>query len=176
MLKKRGFRGPVSGLYGLSECKIRFRSIKDGKKIIKPEPEQMTDIKCEKCNSPMLERFGKRGPFLIVRFPNADFTMDKTGFKHTREETAKKKGRKPPKQEIERFIGICGGENYYKHTVRVIRGLRKFASFINAAARQAKPRLKNATRNNRKGLSGFSVRIKIDEIFVVRKSRAEIIL
>ena len=30
---------------------------------LSPEPEK-TDIKCEKCGSPMLKRIGKRGPFL----------------------------------------------------------------------------------------------------------------
>ncbi|MGE4384335.1 MAG: type I DNA topoisomerase [Endomicrobiaceae bacterium] len=63
LLKKRGFRGPYLACEHYPECKTTFSIDKDGNKIIKPEPE-VTDIKCEKCGSPMLKRIGKRGPFL----------------------------------------------------------------------------------------------------------------
>ena len=48
---------------GFPECRTTFSLDREGKKIERIEPE-MTDIKCEKCGSPMLKRVGKRGPFL----------------------------------------------------------------------------------------------------------------
>ena len=63
MLKKMGFRGPYLACEHYPECKTTFSLDKNGNKVIKPEPEK-TDIKCEKCGSPMLKRIGKRGPFL----------------------------------------------------------------------------------------------------------------
>lgn len=63
MLKKMGFRGPYLACEHYPECKTTYSLDKNGNKVIKPEPEQ-TDIKCEKCGSPMLKRIGKRGPFL----------------------------------------------------------------------------------------------------------------
>ena len=63
MLKKMGFRGPYLACEHYPECKTTFSLDKNGNKVIKPEPEK-TDIKCEKCGSPMLKRMGKRGPFL----------------------------------------------------------------------------------------------------------------
>jgi len=48
---------------GFPECRTTFSVDKEGNKIIRPEPEK-TDQKCDKCGSPMLKRFGKRGPFL----------------------------------------------------------------------------------------------------------------
>ena len=63
LLKKKGFRGPYLACEHYPECKTTFSLDKNGNKVIKPEPEK-TDIKCEKCGSPMLKRIGKRGPFL----------------------------------------------------------------------------------------------------------------
>ncbi|MBO7610928.1 MAG: type I DNA topoisomerase [Elusimicrobia bacterium] len=63
MLKKMGFRGPYLACEHYPECKTTYSLDKNGNKVIKPEPEK-TDIKCEKCGSPMLKRIGKRGPFL----------------------------------------------------------------------------------------------------------------
>jgi DNA topoisomerase-1 len=48
---------------GFPDCRTTFSLDREGKKIEKIKPE-MTDIKCEKCGSPMLKRVGKRGPFL----------------------------------------------------------------------------------------------------------------
>ncbi len=63
MLKKMGFRGPYLACEHYPECKTTYSLDKNGNKVVKPEPEK-TDIKCEKCGSPMLKRIGKRGPFL----------------------------------------------------------------------------------------------------------------
>ena len=63
MLKKNGFKGPYLACEHYPECKTTYSLDKNGNKVIKPEPEK-TDIKCEKCGSPMLKRIGKRGPFL----------------------------------------------------------------------------------------------------------------
>ncbi|MBR3654056.1 MAG: type I DNA topoisomerase [Elusimicrobia bacterium] len=63
MLKKMGFRGPYLACEHYPECKTTYSLDKNGNKVIKPEPEK-TDMKCEKCGSPMLKRIGKRGPFL----------------------------------------------------------------------------------------------------------------
>ena len=63
LLKKKGFMGPYLACEHYPECKTTFSLDKNGNKVIKPEPEK-TDIKCEKCGSPMLKRMGKRGPFL----------------------------------------------------------------------------------------------------------------
>lgn len=63
LLKKMGFRGPYLACEHYPQCKTTYSLDKNGNKIIKPEPEK-TDIKCEKCGSPMLKRIGKRGPFL----------------------------------------------------------------------------------------------------------------
>ncbi len=63
MLKKMGFRGPYLACEHYPECKTTYSLDKNGNKVIKPEPKK-TDIKCEKCGSPMLKRIGKRGPFL----------------------------------------------------------------------------------------------------------------
>ena len=63
LLKKKGFRGPYLACEHYPGCKTTFSLDKNGNKVIKPEPEK-TDIKCEKCGSPMLKRMGKRGPFL----------------------------------------------------------------------------------------------------------------
>ena len=63
LLKKKGFRGPYLACEHYPECKTTFSLDKNGNKVVKPEPEK-TDIKCEKCGSPMLKRMGKRGPFL----------------------------------------------------------------------------------------------------------------
>ncbi|MBR3628604.1 MAG: type I DNA topoisomerase [Elusimicrobia bacterium] len=63
MLKKMGFKGPYLACEHYPECKTTYSLDKNGNKVIKPEPEK-TDIKCEKCGSPMLKRIGKRGPFL----------------------------------------------------------------------------------------------------------------
>jgi DNA topoisomerase-1 len=48
---------------GYPDCKTTFSVDREGNKIIRPKPEP-TDQKCNKCDRPMLKRFGKRGPFL----------------------------------------------------------------------------------------------------------------
>jgi len=56
-------RGRFLACSGFPECRTTFSLDREGKKIERVQPE-MTDIKCEKCGSPMLKRVGKRGPFL----------------------------------------------------------------------------------------------------------------
>ncbi|MFC1501192.1 type I DNA topoisomerase [Elusimicrobiota bacterium] len=77
---------------GFPECKTTFSIDKDGNKIIRPEPE-MTDFKCEKCESPMLKRFGKRGPFLACSaFPKCRNIkkIDENGQPAVKKEVVKK--------------------------------------------------------------------------------------
>jgi len=45
------------------ECKTTYNIDKNGNKVIKPSPEY-TDINCEKCDSKMVKRTGRRGSFL----------------------------------------------------------------------------------------------------------------
>ncbi|MDD2523701.1 MAG: type I DNA topoisomerase [Endomicrobiaceae bacterium] len=99
ILKKRGFRGPYLACEHYPECKTTFSIDKNGNKVIKPEPE-VTDIKCEKCGSPMLKRIGKRGPFLACSaFPKCrnlqwikqDQTVKKVAKKTTKKAVKKKK-------------------------------------------------------------------------------------
>ena len=102
MLKKMGFRGPYLACEHYPECKTTYSLDKNGNKVIKPEPEK-TDIKCEKCGSPMLKRIGKRGPFLTCSaFPKCrnlqwvktdsegNIIIEKKETKKTKEKTAKK--------------------------------------------------------------------------------------
>ncbi len=102
MLKKMGFRGPYLACEHYPECKTTYSLDKNGNKVIKPEPEK-TDIKCEKCGSPMLKRIGKRGPFLTCSaFPKCrnlqwvktdsegNIIIEKKEPKKTKEKTAKK--------------------------------------------------------------------------------------
>lgn len=102
MLKKMGFRGPYLACEHYPECKTTYSLDKNGNKVIKPEPEK-TDIKCEKCGSPMLKRIGKRGPFLTCSaFPKCrnliwvktdsegNIILEKSE-KKTKEKTVKKK-------------------------------------------------------------------------------------
>ena len=96
MLKKIGFKGKAYlACEHYPECKTTFALDKNGNKVIKPEPEK-TDIKCEKCGSPMLKRIGKRGPFLTCSaFPkcrNLQWINNKTDKieKTTKKATAKK--------------------------------------------------------------------------------------
>ena len=107
MLKKMGFRGPYLACEHYPECKTTFSLDKNGNKVIKPEPEK-TDIKCEKCGSPMLKRMGKRGPFLTCSaFPKCrnlqwvktdsegNIIIEKKEPKKTKEKsTTKKTGKK----------------------------------------------------------------------------------
>lgn len=103
MLKKMGFRGPYLACEHYPECKTTYSLDKNGNKVIKPEPEK-TDIKCEKCGSPMLKRIGKRGPFLTCSaFPKCrnlqwvktdsegNIILEKSETKKTKEKTVKKK-------------------------------------------------------------------------------------
>lgn len=102
LLKKRGFRGPYLACEHYPECKTTFSIDKNGNKIIRPEPE-MTDIKCEKCKSPMLKRIGKRGPFLTCSaFPkcrNLQWIKQepKQTATQTTKKTTKRKKTKTPK-------------------------------------------------------------------------------
>ena len=102
MLKKMGFRGPYLACEHYPECKTTYSLDKNGNKVIKPEPEK-TDIKCEKCGSPMLKRIGKRGPFLTCSaFPKCrnlqwvktdsegNIIIEKKEPKKTKEKTVKK--------------------------------------------------------------------------------------
>ena len=102
MLKKMGFRGPYLACEHYPECKTTYSLDKNGNKVIKPEPEK-TDIKCEKCGSPMLKRIGKRGPFLTCSaFPKCrnlqwvktdaegNIIIEKKEPKKAKEKTAKK--------------------------------------------------------------------------------------
>ncbi|MCL1972353.1 MAG: type I DNA topoisomerase [Endomicrobia bacterium] len=64
LIKKAGFKGKsYLACKHYPECKTTYNIDKNGNKVLKPEPEK-TDLKCEKCNSMMLKRIGKRGPFL----------------------------------------------------------------------------------------------------------------
>lgn len=98
LLKKRGFRGPYLACSDYPQCKTTFSIDKNGNKIIKPEPE-MTDIKCEKCNSPMLKRIGKRGPFLTCSaFPKCrNLQWIKQDSQTVSKKKAKKTAKKPAK-------------------------------------------------------------------------------
>jgi DNA topoisomerase I len=62
VLKIRG-RTRFLACSGYPDCKTTFSVDREGNKIVRPPPEP-TDFKCEKCQRPMLKRFGKRGPFL----------------------------------------------------------------------------------------------------------------
>lgn len=109
MLKKMGFRGPYLACEHYPECKTTYSLDKNGNKVIKPEPEK-TDIKCEKCGSPMLKRIGKRGPFLTCSaFPKCrnlqwvktdsegNIIIEKKETKKTKEKTSEKKTKKNKK-------------------------------------------------------------------------------
>ena len=109
MLKKMGFRGPYLACEHYPECKTTYSLDKNGNKVIKPEPEK-TDIKCEKCGSPMLKRIGKRGPFLTCSaFPKCrnlqwvktdsegNIIIEKKETKNTKEKTSEKKTKKNKK-------------------------------------------------------------------------------
>ena len=109
MLKKMGFRGPYLACEHYPECKTTYSLDKNGNKVIKPEPEK-TDIKCEKCGSPMLKRIGKRGPFLTCSaFPKCrnlqwvktdsegNIIIEKKEAKKTKEKTSEKKTKKNKK-------------------------------------------------------------------------------
>jgi len=110
ILKKMGFRGPYLACEHYPECKTTYSLDKNGNKVVKPEPEK-TDIKCEKCGSPMLKRIGKRGPFLTCSaFPkcrnlqwiktdeNGNMITEKTETKKTtKSKTATRKSKKTTK-------------------------------------------------------------------------------
>ena len=109
MLKKMGFRGPYLACEHYPECKTTYSLDKNGNKVIKPEPEK-TDIKCEKCGSPMLKRIGKRGPFLTCSaFPKCrnlqwvktdsegNIIIEKKEPKKTKEKSSEKKTKKSKK-------------------------------------------------------------------------------
>jgi DNA topoisomerase I len=51
--------------------------IAEGKiKELKEEVQKMTDVECEECNSPMLRKFGRNGPFLACsKYPECKFTQ-----------------------------------------------------------------------------------------------------
>ena len=106
MLKKMGFRGPYLACEHYPECKTTYSLDKNGNKVIKPEPEK-TDIKCEKCGSPMLKRMGKRGPFFTCSaFPKCrnlqwvktdsegNIIVEKKEAKKTEEKSSAKKTKK----------------------------------------------------------------------------------
>ena len=109
MLKKMGFRGPYLACEHYPECKTTYSLDKNGNKVVKPEPEK-TDIKCEKCGSPMLKRIGKRGPFLTCSaFPKCrnlqwvktdsegNIIIEKKEPKKTKEKSSEKKIKKSKK-------------------------------------------------------------------------------
>lgn len=112
LLKKVGFKGKAYlACENYPECKTTFSLDKNGNKVIKPEPEK-TDIKCEKCGSPMLKRMGKRGPFLTCSaFPkcrnlqwiktdsDGNIITDKKETEKTKEKTVKKKTAKKTKEK-----------------------------------------------------------------------------
>jgi DNA topoisomerase I len=62
VMKSRG-RVRFLACTGYPDCRTTFSVDREGKKIVRPKPEP-TDFKCNKCERPMLKRFGKRGPFL----------------------------------------------------------------------------------------------------------------
>jgi DNA topoisomerase I len=61
-MKVRG-RSRFLACTGYPDCRTTFSVDREGNKIIRPAPEP-TNLKCRKCDRPMLKRFGKRGPFL----------------------------------------------------------------------------------------------------------------
>ncbi|MDR2676711.1 MAG: type I DNA topoisomerase [Endomicrobium sp.] len=64
LIKRIGFKNKQYFICkNYPNCKTTYNIDKNGNKIIKSEPEY-TDIKCKKCDSEMLKRIGKRGPFL----------------------------------------------------------------------------------------------------------------
>jgi len=72
MIKRRGRFGEFLGCSGYSEkdengnpkCSVIISLDKQGNPVAPKPPPIPTDIKCEKCGSPMLLRDSKRGPFL----------------------------------------------------------------------------------------------------------------
>jgi len=62
-VKRFGRRGPFLACSGYPDCKTTYSIDKEGNLFMKPPP-QPTNIKCEKCQKPMLLRVGKRGPFI----------------------------------------------------------------------------------------------------------------
>ncbi len=69
--------GKFFGCSGYPECKyIKKRSAADGEKAVK-EPPKETDVKCPTCGKMMLQRTGRRGPFLACSgYPECKTTMN----------------------------------------------------------------------------------------------------
>jgi DNA topoisomerase-1 len=63
MVVKMGRRGKFLACSGYPNCKNIIGLDREGNKVFRPDPKK-TDRKCEKCNSMMFLRVGKRGPFL----------------------------------------------------------------------------------------------------------------
>jgi DNA topoisomerase-1 len=61
MRRVAGKKGPFLSCSGYPDCKGTMNLDADGNPI---PPKAPSDVKCEKCGSPMLQREGKRGPFL----------------------------------------------------------------------------------------------------------------
>ena len=61
MVRRVGKNGPFLSCSGYPDCRGTMNLDAEGNPVY---PKAPTDIKCEKCGSPMLQREGKRGPFL----------------------------------------------------------------------------------------------------------------
>jgi DNA topoisomerase I len=64
MLVKRGRFGPFLGCSGYPECKTIVRIKKGADGAARPQPAEVTDVRCDKCGRPMVVKRGRFGSFL----------------------------------------------------------------------------------------------------------------
>jgi DNA topoisomerase-1 len=70
--------GKFFGCSGYPDCKyIKKRGAGNGEAAAAKEPPKETDVKCPTCGKPMLQRSGRRGPFLACSgYPDCKTTMN----------------------------------------------------------------------------------------------------
>lgn len=75
MLKKKTPRGMhYLACQDYPQCRTSISLDRQGNKIVR-KPAEPTDLKCERCKSPIVKRYGPRGPFLACSaFPRCRFT------------------------------------------------------------------------------------------------------
>ncbi|MBI5815529.1 MAG: type I DNA topoisomerase [Nitrospinae bacterium] len=77
MVIKFGRFGRFLACSGYPECKNTMKLDKDGSAVAKPEapPDEPTDLKCEKCGSPMVIKTGRFGRYIAcARYPECKTT------------------------------------------------------------------------------------------------------
>ncbi|MDR2708950.1 MAG: type I DNA topoisomerase [Elusimicrobiota bacterium] len=90
LVRKIGFAKRPYLICKNPDCGAKYSIDSKGNKVFKPAPE-MTDIKCQKCGSPMLKRKGKRGEFLTCQaFPKCRNLIWLTSEKKAAEKKAAK--------------------------------------------------------------------------------------